>query len=132
MGVQALLLGHGLAAARLQTLRQVLLAPSLTQTAPGWQLSGAIVHFWPTALVCWDEQSHTVAASVLLPVSPARNTHLRPLIAELQVAAPTGLQLSMGGEQKKRFFTARSLLSTIELTVQRLFEPQSRSTRQVL
>jgi hypothetical protein len=69
---------------------------------------------------------------LLPPANPARNTHLKPLMPELQVATPTGLQLSMGGEQKKRFFTGCLLLSTIVLTVQRLFVPQSRSARQVL
>jgi hypothetical protein len=94
--MQALTVAHGLTAARLQTLRQV----PLTQTDPGWQLSGRLVHFWPTALMCWDEQSHTVESESPAPVSPARNTHLNPLMPELQVAAPTGLQLSRGGEQK--------------------------------
>src|ERR1019366_5486401 len=106
MGVQALPLGHPPATERLHTLWQVAVWPSPTQTDPGWQLSGRLVHFCPTAWVCWDEQSHTVEGAVEgsrlpAPVSPARNTHLKPLMPELQVAAPTGLPLSRGGEQKK-------------------------------
>src|SRR5664279_5444518 len=94
MGVQALPLGHPPTTRRLQTLRQV----SPTQTAPAWQLSGRVRHFWPTALTCWDEQSHTVESMSTALVSPARKTHLNPPMPELQVAAPTGLQLSRGGE----------------------------------
>ena len=113
---------------RLHTERQV----PLTQADPGWQSSGTAKHALPTATACKVEQSHTVLSVLVTPVSPARNTQLKLDRAVPQVALPVGLHVSMGGEQKNKFFTAWLAVTKMVLAVQRLLLPQSSSVRQVL
>src|SRR5450759_1376287 len=97
MGLQPPPLGHAEPEAlRSQTGRHT----KSTQTAPGWQSSGSVVHPVPTFLSCVVPQSHTVLSLLTIPVSPAMKTQLKPVRAVVQLAAPAGLQPSVGGAQR--------------------------------
>jgi hypothetical protein len=118
---------------KLHTEWHVVLVAVATHTDPGWQSSSKVEHGLPMPTECSVEQSHTVVSVLATPVRPARNTQLKLDFAVPQAALPVGLHVSMGGEQKNKFFTVWPVtLSTIALAVQRLLLPQSSSVRQVL
>ena len=117
---------------RLHTEWHVVLVAVATHTDPGWQSSSKVEHGLPMPTECSVEQSHTVVSVLATPVSPARNTQLKLDFAVPQAALPVGLHVSMGGEQKNKFFTAWLVVSKMVLAVHRLLLPQSSSVRQVL
>ncbi len=102
-----------------------------TQAEPGWQSSGSVEHFAPTALSCKVAQSQTVLSVLAMGARPARNTQPKPARGLPHAALPMGLQFSMGGEQRKRLSSGWLFLSRIVLAVHRLLLAQSASVRQV-
>ena len=72
-----------------------------------------------------------VVAVLATPVSPARKTQLKLARAVLQLAAPEGLQASVGGVHRNTLGTGCEVLSYGAMAEQRLLAGQSRSLRQV-